>query len=214
MEGLRPLFRYFELSGRSGRAEYWKFFVYVFVVELLAAFLEMGADIEVPVFTSAVWVVTTIPQFTATVRRLHDTDRSGWVMVWPAIAITTACLIVGFAQQASEYGEPTSPALALFALGLLVGGAGYLLYLMIKAGDEHENRFGEPDNFVPSSLAALRGKRPEQEVVETGPPHPTGGGAHMADALAQIERLGDLRDKGLLSDEEFASQKSAVLARI
>ena len=36
----------------------------------------------------------------------------------------------------------------------------------------------------------------------------------MADALAQIERLGDLRDRGLLSDEEFASQKSAVLARI
>jgi len=213
MEGLRPLFRYFKLSGRSGRAEYWKFFAYVFVAELLAGFLEMGADMDVPVVTSAVWVVTTIPQFTATVRRLHDTDRSGWVMVWPAIAITTACLIVGFAQQASEYGEPTSPAVALLALLLLVGGAGYLLYLMIKAGDEHENRFGEPDNFVPASFAELRRKSRERPGAQAAPPQPTNDG-HMDDALAQIERLGDLRDKGLLSDEEFASQKSAVLARI
>ena len=85
---------------------------------------------------------------------------------------------------------------------------------MIKAGDEHENRFGEPDNFVPAGFAELRGKRPEYAVEETAPPHPTNGGGHMVDALAQIERLGDLRDKGFLSDEEFASQKSAVLARI
>ena len=214
MEGLRPLFRYFELSGRSGRAEYWKFFVYVFIAEMLAGFLDTGADMDVPVLTSAVWVVTTVPQFTATVRRLHDTDRSGWVMLWPAIAITTACLIVGFAQQASEYGEPTSPAVALLALALIVSGAGYLLYLTIKAGDEYENRFGEPDNFVPVGFAELGGKRREHAVEETAPLHPTNGGGHMADALAQIERLGDLRDKGFLSDEEFASQKSAVLARI
>lgn len=214
MEGLRPLFRYFELSGRSGRAEYWKFFVYVFIAEMLAGFLDTGADMDVPVVTSAVWVVTTVPQFTATVRRLHDTDRSGWVMVWPTVAITTACIIVGVAQQASEYGEPTSPAVALLALALIVSGAGYLLYLMVKPGDEYDNRFGEPDNFVPASLAELKGKRPEPADRETAPPHPTNGGAHMADALAQIERLGDLRDKGLLSDEEFASQKSAVLARI
>jgi len=214
MEGLRPLFRYFEVSGRSGRAEYWKFFVYVFLAEMLAGFLDMGADTDVPVVTSAVWVVTTVPQFTATVRRLHDTGRSGWVMVWPAIAIGTACIIVGVAQQDSEYGETTSPAVALLALALIVGGAGYVLYLTIKAGDEYENRFGEPDNFVPVGFAELRGKRPEYAVEEMASPHPTNGDGHMADALAQIERLGDLRDRGLLSDEEFASQKSAVLARI
>jgi Short C-terminal domain len=32
------------------------------------------------------------------------------------------------------------------------------------------------------------------------------------DMFAQLEKLGDLRDKGILTDEEFAAQKAKLLA--
>lgn len=43
------------------------------------------------------------------------------------------------------------------------------------------------------------------------PPAPaaTGGGDDM---IAQLEKLGELRDKGILTDEEFAAQKAKLLA--
>lgn len=40
------------------------------------------------------------------------------------------------------------------------------------------------------------------------PAAPAGGD----DMLAQLERLGELRDKGILTDEEFAAQKAKLLA--
>ena len=40
--------------------------------------------------------------------------------------------------------------------------------------------------------------------------HDSGGGA----ALDQIERLGVLRDKGFLSDEEFQAKKAELLKKI
>lgn len=50
------------------------------------------------------------------------------------------------------------------------------------------------------------------------PPAPSFGGAPQsaaeADVFATIERLADLRAKGILSDEEFAAKKSELLNRI
>jgi hypothetical protein len=38
--------------------------------------------------------------------------------------------------------------------------------------------------------------------------------ARQEDVLATIEKLGDLRDKGILSDEEFATKKAELLSRL
>ncbi|WP_296605878.1 SHOCT domain-containing protein [Nocardioides sp.] len=44
------------------------------------------------------------------------------------------------------------------------------------------------------------------------PPHPAPAAAGGDDMIAQLERLGELRDKGILTDEEFAAQKAKLLA--
>jgi hypothetical protein len=48
------------------------------------------------------------------------------------------------------------------------------------------------------------------------PPAPAAPAAPVADAgddmIAQLEKLGELRDKGILTDEEFAAQKAKLLA--
>jgi len=44
---------------------------------------------------------------------------------------------------------------------------------------------------------------------EAPPPQEADDGSSL---IAQLEKLGDLRDKGILTDEEFAQQKAKLLA--
>ena len=47
------------------------------------------------------------------------------------------------------------------------------------------------------------------------PPQPVAHGtASMDDILSKIERLADLRQKGILTDEEFAAKKAELLGRL
>jgi uncharacterized membrane protein YhaH (DUF805 family) len=71
-----------------------------------------------------------LPTLAVTVRRLHDTNKSGW---WfPALFV----LFVLFATGVEIVGIGS----------VLLGGfitAFYLLYLLIQAGDKGENQYGE-----------------------------------------------------------------------
>ena len=51
---------------------------------------------------------------------------------------------------------------------------------------------------------------PQYAPAPPAPAAPAAGGAD--DLMAQLEKLGELRDKGILTDEEFAAQKAKLLA--
>ena len=50
---------------------------------------------------------------------------------------------------------------------------------------------------------------PPQQQDQAPPPPPEDDADSV---IAQLEKLGDLRDKGILTDEEFAAQKARLLA--
>ena len=106
---LMPLRRYADFSGRSRRREYWMFFLFnlligVAVWTLLAATYVAGMSesqmmtIMGPVFMlyglAALGLV--IPGIAVTVRRLHDTDRSGWFVLLALIPLVGAILLLVF----------------------------------------------------------------------------------------------------------------------
>lgn len=79
------MLRYFEFSGRSSRAQYW---VYMLVVTVLF-FAALYVDYEVLGYfrrgvsgfgplTLFWFFIHIVPNITVTVRRLHDSGRSGW----------------------------------------------------------------------------------------------------------------------------------------
>ena len=60
---------------------------------------------------------------------------------------------------------------------------------------------------------AVQGAAPQQqyaEPVEYAPPPPAAAAGD--DMLSQLEKLGQLRDAGVLTEAEFAAQKAKILA--
>ena len=86
---MRPLHKYADFSGRAPRAEYWWFYLMVIVGYFVASILDSlvgtgGMMGSFGVLTMIVMLGLFLPSIAAGVRRLHDTDRSGW---WLLIAI-------------------------------------------------------------------------------------------------------------------------------
>ncbi|QMW23810.1 DUF805 domain-containing protein [Sandaracinobacteroides saxicola] len=82
-----PLRRYADFRGRSRRQEYWLFSLFLVVIYAFVALV--GTLVSPPgpngepggVFIALVGILALaffIPSLAVAVRRLHDTDRSGW----------------------------------------------------------------------------------------------------------------------------------------
>src|SRR5262245_28938236 len=85
-----PLKRYAEFTGRSRRKEYWMFvllnsgiFIVASILDRIAGVSGMIAGVYGPI-TAVVALGLLVPSIAVAIRRLHDTDRSGW---WLLIAL-------------------------------------------------------------------------------------------------------------------------------
>ncbi|MFC8174337.1 DUF805 domain-containing protein [Streptomyces sp. NPDC057242] len=110
---LDVLKKYAVFSGRARRKEFWMFTLFNFIAAVILSILDnvLGIQILSLIYTLAVF----LPALGVSVRRLHDTGRSGW---WILIALVP---FVGFIvllvfnclegeQQQNAYGP--NPKLA------------------------------------------------------------------------------------------------------
>jgi uncharacterized membrane protein YhaH (DUF805 family) len=136
---LMPLRRYAEFSGRSRRKEYWMFFLFVLIVGLVLRLLEsavgMGGGVQGTGILSGLFsLATLVPSIAVGVRRLHDTDRTGWWLLVPIIPY-----IAGIAMLFTG-------SLGISGILMFVGLAGaiVLLVFFVMDGTRGPNRYG-PD---------------------------------------------------------------------
>lgn len=158
-----PLKRYAEFSGRSRRMEYWMFFLFQILLGvafwvLLAivgggALMSGGDPTALAAAGGAVMIIFAlyglvslallIPSLAVTVRRLHDTNRSGkWLL---ALVGGYVLMLVGTMMAA---GSPDNPGLG----GIIAMVAGIavlilalvLLVFMFLEGTRGPNNYG-PD---------------------------------------------------------------------
>jgi uncharacterized membrane protein YhaH (DUF805 family) len=138
-----PLRRYAEFGGRSTRTEFFAF--YLLVMLILAA--GAVASLFVPVLRSAGMAVVgwllllalLCPSVALTVRRLHDSGRSGW---WALLALPGNALNLLHDFYA---GPPLSPErmAPLADLAGLAGLAGLALFVLLVWNDDPgPNRYG------------------------------------------------------------------------
>jgi hypothetical protein len=64
-----------------------------------------------------------------------------------------------------------------------------------------ENKMGMRQDF----------DRKEEEPVESATPSPTSAAPSEPEYMAELERLAQLRDQGIVSEEEFEAKKKQVL---
>jgi uncharacterized membrane protein YhaH (DUF805 family) len=106
MEATKTCFsKYFTMSGRARRAEYWWFYLFVVIVSVVLGIVDaLGDTLTETGILSTVWsLATLIPSFTASVRRLHDTDRSGWwQLLWLIPIIGWIILLVWMCSKGTE----------------------------------------------------------------------------------------------------------------
>jgi uncharacterized membrane protein YhaH (DUF805 family) len=70
------LTNYANFSGRARRSEYWWFILAYFLASVVAAIID--AALGAPVLEVILILGLLVPSLAVGVRRLHDTDRSGW----------------------------------------------------------------------------------------------------------------------------------------
>jgi uncharacterized membrane protein YhaH (DUF805 family) len=106
--------RYFEVSGRSSRSEYWVFVLVYLILGIVAAVIDaalfsVSALESVGILGALVTLVHFIPSITVGIRRLHDTDRSGWwllLLFIPLIGVIWLIVLFCFegTQGTNSYG--------------------------------------------------------------------------------------------------------------
>lgn len=86
---LLPLKRYADFSGRSRRKEYWLYILGLWIAIIVASIVDgmlgltgMVARVYGPL-TALVYLGTIIPTIAVAVRRVHDSDKSGWFVLVP-----------------------------------------------------------------------------------------------------------------------------------
>jgi uncharacterized membrane protein YhaH (DUF805 family) len=101
MEAVKSvLTNYVGFSGRARRSEYW-FFVLFFVLAVIVASV-IGGLIRFGLLGLLVELALLLPYLAVTIRRLHDTGRSGWWILIGLIPLVGAIVLIVFAVQDSQ----------------------------------------------------------------------------------------------------------------
>jgi uncharacterized membrane protein YhaH (DUF805 family) len=97
-----PLRKYATFTGRARRMEYWLFWLFTVVVEIIGSALTGGFNPMAMTFGMGFTIyclamlALLVPSIAVGVRRLHDTNRSGWWLLIAFIPIIGALVLLVF----------------------------------------------------------------------------------------------------------------------
>jgi uncharacterized membrane protein YhaH (DUF805 family) len=87
--------KYATIEGRASRSEYWYWFLFNFLLTFIA---------WIPVLGWLISLAVLVPSFTVAVRRLHDTGRSGWSLLFGLIPFVGWIILIVFYVQKGDDG--------------------------------------------------------------------------------------------------------------
>lgn len=102
--------KYAEFSGRARRKEYWYFALFNFIISVLLAFIDgmtgtFSAEVGLGLLGGLYLLAVLIPGIAVSVRRLHDTERSGWWFLIAFIPIIGPLVLLVFFVIDSTPGQ-------------------------------------------------------------------------------------------------------------
>ena len=106
---LHVLKNYATFSGRARRKEYWIFFLISALISIVLTLLDIllgtySVEYEAGLFSGLYSLLILIPSIAVVVRRLHDTDRSGWWILISLIPLIGVIVLFVFICLDSQPG--------------------------------------------------------------------------------------------------------------
>ena len=105
---------YATFTGRSRRSEYWFIQLFLLITNLIAAAVDlwlMDGDVEQFManggggIVGLVWILATVvPLLAVLIRRLHDTNRSGWWALIGLVPLAGFIILLVFTVTDSDVG--------------------------------------------------------------------------------------------------------------
>ena len=96
--------KYFVFQGRAKLSEYWYFILFCIILSLIGIYLSSIGSTPLSILGLVLSYGTVIPQISVNVRRLHDTNRSGWYLWIPIYNL----IITMFFDSSSEVSTSKS----------------------------------------------------------------------------------------------------------
>ena len=107
--------KYATFSGRARRREYWWWYLFITLVGIVASIIDRAAGLTYSDLTAGGgWISTItgivffIPTLAVSVRRLHDTSKSGWWLLIGLIPLVGWLILLYFfvtdSDADNEYG--------------------------------------------------------------------------------------------------------------
>lgn len=112
--------KYAVFNGRARRKEYWYFLLFHIIVSIVLAFIDVATGLfiteaGVGMLSSIYMLAILIPSIAVSVRRLHDTNRSGWwmlILLVPLIGPIVLIVFMVFDGKPEENKYGINPKLA------------------------------------------------------------------------------------------------------
>ncbi len=109
MDAVKSVYsNYFNFQGRARRSEYWWFYLFAVIVAVVFNVIAVMGD-ALTMVGSVLYMIfliaSIIPQLAVSVRRLHDTGRSGWWLLISLIPLVGAIVLIIFLVGDSQAGE-------------------------------------------------------------------------------------------------------------
>ncbi|SHN93839.1 hypothetical protein BHECKSOX_1301, partial [Bathymodiolus heckerae thiotrophic gill symbiont] len=121
--------KYANFNGRASRSEYWWYALFMFLIQILAMtlFSNLYSYQEYNPIKIIISLALFLPSLGVNIRRLHDTNKSGWWLLSP---LAIGAIFGALAYILTLIGEETS---AIFLVAISIGITNlYLFYLMLK----------------------------------------------------------------------------------
>jgi uncharacterized membrane protein YhaH (DUF805 family) len=150
---LKALRQYADFSGRARRKEYWMFvlfnIIFIFAAAFLGAIIGLATDgrngklaqLYAFIFTMTYYFATAIPFLAVSVRRLHDSGKSGWWILLPALTQALNLIL--------SNSSGVDRVLVILASLLVFATSVCILVFMLLGSNENTNRYGvNPKNII------------------------------------------------------------------
>lgn len=148
IEAVKVCFRkYATFKGRASRSEYWWFILFVAIASVIGEIAEGAMGSDGAAINGVIAIATFMPSLSAQVRRIHDTNRSGWWVGGYWLLSSVGGAYMGYIAWQSGAMETASGGAAMMALLSLWGIAvlAYSLTLLIftvRRGTYGRNDYG------------------------------------------------------------------------